>query len=158
MPPIALYATLPVQQANVIQLFNHSMKKFLYGFTLLELLVVIGIIGILVGLGAVSYSTAQKKARDAKRKSDLQTLQNCLEQYYSYNNNFKYPVSTNDSDIQTTDTFNCGTSTISIQDPLDNTTYYYTLTNTDATNQSTYTICATALEAGGITPCLSNQQ
>ncbi len=127
-------------------------------FTLLELLVVIGIIAVLLGMGAVSYSTAQKKARDAKRKSDLQTLQNCLEQYYSYNNNFKYPMSADDSDIQLTDSFNCGTTTTSIQDPLDNATYHYTLTNTDATSQSTYTICATALEAGGTTPCLSNQQ
>ncbi len=148
-------------------LHNHSMKQFQisnlkfkisYGFTLLELLVVIGIIAVLIGLGSVSYSTAQKKARDAKRRADLHDLQNCFEQYYSYNNNFKYPVSANDSDIQSTDSYNCGTTTISIQDPLDNTSYHYTLTNTDATNQTTYTICASALESGGTAPCLSNQQ
>ncbi|MGB9883476.1 MAG: type II secretion system protein [Microgenomates group bacterium] len=52
-------------------------------FTLLELLVVIGIIAILVALGTTSYSTAQKKSRDAKRKSDLKAIQNALEQYYS---------------------------------------------------------------------------
>ncbi len=52
-------------------------------FTLLELLVVIGIISILLALGAISYSTAQKKSRDAKRKGDLKTIQNSLEQYYS---------------------------------------------------------------------------
>jgi len=37
-------------------------------FTLLEILVVIGIIAILVGLGSVSFSTAQKKARDTKKR------------------------------------------------------------------------------------------
>jgi len=61
------------------------------GFTLLELLVVISIIGVLVSLGAVSYSTAQKKGRDAKRKSDLKSIQNGFEQYYSLENS--YPAS-----------------------------------------------------------------
>lgn len=52
-------------------------------FTLLELLVVIGIIAVLVSFGAVSYSSAQKKARDSKRLSDLKSIQNSLEQYNS---------------------------------------------------------------------------
>lgn len=56
------------------------MKK---AFTLLELLVVIGIISILVAMGAVSYSSAQKKARDSKRSSDLKAIQSALEQYNS---------------------------------------------------------------------------
>jgi len=67
------------------------MRKNL-GFTLLEMLVVIGLIGVLVGLGSVSYSTAQKKARDAKRKSDLKSIQNAFEQYYSICG-YKYPGS-----------------------------------------------------------------
>lgn len=53
------------------------------GFTLLELLVVISIIGILVAMGTVSYSTAQKKGRDSKRKSDLKSIQNAMEECYS---------------------------------------------------------------------------
>ena len=59
-------------------------KNFFYrqGFTLLEILVVIGIIAVLAGMGAVSYSTAQKKARDAKRKVDLGAIKNAMEQYY----------------------------------------------------------------------------
>ncbi|NCO89124.1 type II secretion system protein, partial [Candidatus Roizmanbacteria bacterium] len=43
-----------------------QLKK---AFTLLEILVVIGIISIMVAMGTASYSTAQKKARDAKRKT-----------------------------------------------------------------------------------------
>ncbi len=62
-------------------------------FTLLELLVVIGIIGILVGLGTTSYSTAQKKARDSKRKADLKAFQNAMEQCYSVNS-YAYPLIT----------------------------------------------------------------
>lgn len=55
------------------------------GFTLLELLVVISIIGILVAMGAVAYSQAQKKGRDARRVGDMKALQNAYEQYYSEN-------------------------------------------------------------------------
>lgn len=56
------------------------------GFTLIELLVVISIIGILMGIGAVSYSAIQKKARDSRRWADLKDIQNAQEQYYAANN------------------------------------------------------------------------
>lgn len=61
---------------------SHKLKKE-KGFTLLELLVSISIIGVLISLAAVSYSSAQKKARDAKRQGDLKAIQNAMEQYYS---------------------------------------------------------------------------
>lgn len=91
MQPVLLNVVLdiPVARKLFTQLPIHNMKK---GFTLLEILVVIGIIAILVALGATSYSTAQKKARDARRKSDLKSIQNALEQYYSICN-FQYPFS-----------------------------------------------------------------
>lgn len=62
------------------------------GFTLLELLVVIGIIGIIMALATVAYSTTQKSGRNARRKQDLVAIQNALEQYYSANS-FSYPSS-----------------------------------------------------------------
>jgi prepilin-type N-terminal cleavage/methylation domain-containing protein len=58
------------------------------GFTLLELLVVISIIGIIIAIGTVAYSSAQKKGRDAKRSGDLKAMQNAMEQYYSVNGNY----------------------------------------------------------------------
>lgn len=64
---------------NIVKLLTKRQN----GFTLLELLVSISIIGVLISLGAVSYSTAQKKARDSKRQGDLRAIQNALEQYYS---------------------------------------------------------------------------
>jgi len=120
-------------------------------FTLLEMLVVIGIIGILVGLGAISYSTAQKKARDAKRKQDLKAVQNCLEQYYSYNN-FSYP------DYSSwPSSFNCGgVNTLTApSDPIGNSsTYRYTISS----NSNGYTICATLETESPSSYCLRNQQ
>lgn len=60
-------------------------------FTLLELLVVIGIIGVLMALATVAYSTAQIGGRNARRKQDLIAIQNALEQYNSVNS-FQYPA------------------------------------------------------------------
>jgi len=65
-------------------------KNFL-GFTLIELLVVISIIGVLATLVLVSYTHAQKQARDASRRSDLIQYRNGLQNYaVSYGG--KYPV------------------------------------------------------------------
>jgi len=61
------------------------------GFTLIELLVVIAILGILTTLGAVSFGSAQQKARDGKRKNDLNTIAKALEAYY--NDHSSYPLS-----------------------------------------------------------------
>lgn len=55
------------------------------GFTLLELLVVISIIGILMAMGAVAYSSAQKKGRNARRIADIKATQNAFEQYFAQN-------------------------------------------------------------------------
>jgi len=63
------------------------------GFTLLEILVVISIIGILTGLAIFSFEPAQKRARDTQRKSDLKQYQTSLESYAN-NNNGLYPLHT----------------------------------------------------------------
>jgi prepilin-type N-terminal cleavage/methylation domain-containing protein len=57
------------------------MNKKNRAFTLIELLVVMAIIMILASLLIVRFSIAQKKARDATRKSDLKEIQNALELY-----------------------------------------------------------------------------
>lgn len=53
------------------------------GFTLFELLVSISIIGILLAVAIVSYTTAQQGGRDARRRTDVKTVQNAMEQYYA---------------------------------------------------------------------------
>jgi general secretion pathway protein G len=52
------------------------------GFTLIELLVVIAIIGVMAALVIVNLSSANKKSRDARRKSDLSQISKALELYY----------------------------------------------------------------------------
>jgi len=58
------------------------------GFTLIELMVVISIAAILIALGTVSYTTAQKKARDSKRRGDMKAVSGAFEQYYSVNGEY----------------------------------------------------------------------
>lgn len=62
------------------------------GFTLFELLISISIIGILTALAVVSFSSAQKKARDVRRLEDMKSIQNAAEQYYSTVGNYVYPA------------------------------------------------------------------
>ena len=56
-----------------------NLKLKQKGFTLIELLVVIAILGILAGFIVASFTSAQKKARDSQRKSDLDALKKALE-------------------------------------------------------------------------------
>jgi type II secretion system protein G len=67
-----------------------SLKKRQGGFTIVELLIVIIIIGILATLVVVQFTNQQKKARDAQRKTDIGALETNLEAYYAENG--KYPV------------------------------------------------------------------
>ena len=64
--------------------------KLRFGFTLIEILVVISIIAILAGVGLATFSGAQKKSRDAKRKADLETIRSALEMYRA--DNGEYPL------------------------------------------------------------------
>lgn len=75
------------------------MKAFFSrsGFTLFELLVSISIIGILIALGTVSFTTAQQSGRDSRRRSDITGIRNALEQYYARNTG--YPAVCNDSAV-----------------------------------------------------------
>ncbi|QBG48165.1 prepilin-type N-terminal cleavage/methylation domain-containing protein [Verrucomicrobia bacterium S94] len=51
------------------------------GFTLLELLVVLLIIGILISLGAGGYALARRSAKEGQAKADIELFRNALEEY-----------------------------------------------------------------------------
>ena len=59
------------------------------GFTLIELMVTIGIISILSTVAVANVSKSRELARDARRQQDLSTLAAALEIYA--NRNGKYP-------------------------------------------------------------------
>lgn len=70
---------------------TNFVSQNLRGFTLVEMLIVIAIIAILISLGVVSFSSAQKKGRDSKRRADMKAVQAAWEQYYA-DNNGSYPA------------------------------------------------------------------
>lgn len=53
------------------------------GFTLIEMLIVIAIIGILSSIVLVGLGPVQRRGRDARRQSDLHGAQTALELYYN---------------------------------------------------------------------------
>jgi len=59
------------------------MKKINKGFTLVELLVVMAILGVLVTLIGTAFRTAQARGRDVQRKSDLKQIANALELFFN---------------------------------------------------------------------------
>lgn len=111
------------------------MKK---GFTLMELLIVIALIGILVTMGVASYSTAQIKSRDARRKADMKVFQNAYEQYYSENNGI-YPITANPGTLY----FPSGVPS----DPKSVSPYVYNPTFNASGSPYYYCVCAT-IEGG----------
>lgn len=59
-----------------------SIKK-MRGFTIVELLIVIIIIGILAGIVVITFSGTQAKGRDAERKTDLNGINAKLEEHFA---------------------------------------------------------------------------
>lgn len=62
------------------------------GFTIIELLVVIVIIGILVALALPQLFAAQARGRDTDRKNDLKNIQQQLESYFNDSDGGVYPA------------------------------------------------------------------
>ncbi len=59
------------------------MKK---GFTIIELLIVLAMLGIMAGFTLLRVTGGQAAARDARRQSDIRQFQNAVESYANANN------------------------------------------------------------------------
>jgi general secretion pathway protein G len=64
------------------------------GFTLIELIVVVTIIGILAGIAVANVKTAQQKAREAALKDDLREMRGAIDNFYA--DKQRYPQSLNE--------------------------------------------------------------
>ena len=71
-----------------------SGRKARPGFTLIEILIVITIIGILITLAQPSFHRAVTSAREATLKENLFVLRDVIDQFFA--DNGKYPASLND--------------------------------------------------------------
>ena len=108
------------------------------GFTLIELLVVIIIIGILAAIAIPVFLNQRKKATEAGMKSDLRTVANEMETYYTDNQAYVAPgggvagadVTVGAANVQLSDP----ASTLAGVLEADNESYCLTATNTKTTN------------------------
>ena len=73
---------------------NQKVKQS--GFTIVELLIVIVVIGILAALVITTFTGIQKRARDTERQTDIKALHGQMEAYYAQNG--RYPTLANIND------------------------------------------------------------
>jgi prepilin-type N-terminal cleavage/methylation domain-containing protein len=73
------------------------MKTNKKGFTLIEMLVVIGIIGILSGMILVSVSSVRKNSIDTRRKANVENVRGAISMYYSVKNALPCTFATGDT-------------------------------------------------------------
>ncbi len=93
-----------------------NLRKSASGFTLIEMLVVIGIIAILAAVVLVAVNPLRQfaSARDSQRRSDLYAVTNAVYQY-AVENNGKLPDSINAAGSTPTD---IGTTGLNLVDVL----------------------------------------
>ncbi len=82
---------MSTRRARPRPLTGHSTRTGERGFTLIEIIIVLSIIGLLVGLGLPTYKSATVKAREAVLKENLFILRKLIDQYAQ--DKGKYPAS-----------------------------------------------------------------
>jgi prepilin-type N-terminal cleavage/methylation domain-containing protein len=118
------------------------------GFTIVELLIVIVVIGILAALVITTFSGIQQKGRDTKRQTDVKALHSQLEAFYAQNGG-GYPVLADFNTQGWRDTNMKGLDPQALCDPSAASQQNCTLAGTPAASTYAYQVW----EADGSTAC-----
>ena len=112
------------------------------GFTLIELMIVVAIVGILAGIAYPSYQDSVRKSRRADAKAALMGFANAMERHFTVKNTYLGAAGTpaNPADTGAPRIF-------ATKSPLDGATKYYDLTIHEAT-PTTYKLRATPIDPG----------
>lgn len=105
------------------------------GFTLVELLIVIIIIGILATLVIVTFTGIQAKARDSKRQTDINAIQSTVEAFYAQYGFYPTNAELDSATFQSTHLK--GFDPAALKDPKTNAYYTYTASGTGCDNTAT---------------------
>lgn len=85
----------------------NSLQRYLKrqkGFTIVELLIVIVVIGILATLVIVTFSGIQQRARNTARETDINAIQGYVESFYAINGYYPTLAHMNDGTWRATNT------------------------------------------------------
>ncbi len=75
----------------------NKQKLSSQGFTIVELLIVVIVIGILAGLIVTTFSDFRRKSRNSERQNDIKFVQQAVENYYAQNETYPTLAQLNDS-------------------------------------------------------------
>ena len=134
-------------------MYSRYMRK--NGFTLVELLVVVSLIGVLATLVLANLTSGRSRGRDAQRKSDLRQISTALRLYY--NDRGGYPANNVSGQI-----LGCGSLGTSACDwgsqwEVSGTTYMQTLAKDPLPDQSYKYEADSADDSFVLSSCLENQ-
>lgn len=111
------------------------MKQTQLGFTLIELMVTVAIVGILASIAYPSYQDSVMKSRRADAEGALLGLANAMERHFTENNSY----------LGAADAVTGIPSIYSSTSPVEGGTPYYNLTVSPATTANSYTLSATPI-------------
>jgi type IV pilus assembly protein PilE len=126
---------------------SQSMKSRQQGFTLVELMVTVAIVGILAGIAIPSYQDSVRKSRRADVKGILLNLANAMERHYTEANTYCDSADASGANncgaVGTNDTGTPSASVFTIPPEI---TSFYEVT-IDVATVSTYTLRARPIGA-----------
>lgn len=126
------------------------------GFTIVELLIVIVVIGILAALVITTFSGIQQKGRNTERLTDIKALHAQLEAYYAQNGRYPTLANLNDNDTANATSFISvnmkGLDRESFRDPKQ-AAGSFTLASAPAANVYAYTVTPATCDNAGAGDC-----
>jgi prepilin-type N-terminal cleavage/methylation domain-containing protein len=124
-------------------------KRRQQGFTIVELLIVIVVIGILAALVITTYAGIQAKARNSKRQTDVQNIQTQLEAYFQTSGNYPSLADMNSASFLSTNMKSLDTG--ALQDPQGSSTALVTTPALKVYAYQPLNAAGTSCEASDIT-------
>ena len=115
-----------------------SWKSHTLGFTLIELMVAISIVAVLAVVAMTSFTRANMRARDGKRKADLEQVRGALEMYRTAQGS--YPATGWDAMMTILTSTSDQYLSSEISDPKDTAPYIYSYTTPALPH--VYSVCA----------------
>lgn len=115
---------------------NSHFKKSVLGFTLIELMITVAIVGVLAAIAFPSYSAYLAKGRRADARVQLASAQQWTERFYS--ENFNYATDTASNTISSTFSVQAFSQSPRLGDGI----AIYTLSVTVGATSQTYTLTA----------------